>query len=56
MYIKRAAEYYWLQQNLPNVVPKSLGAYTRIKHSQSKKYLTIKDMAKSLMKDLDDSL
>ena len=56
LYIKRAAEYYWLQQYLPNLAPKSIGAYTRMKHTQSKKYLTIKSMAKDLMKDLDDTL
>lgn len=55
-YIKRGAEYYWIQQYLPNLAPKSLGAYTRMKHSQSSKYLTIKSMAKSLSMDLNDSL
>ena len=55
-YIKRGAEYYWLQQYLPAFAPKSLGAYTKMKHTQSSKYLTIKSMAKSLSMDLNDSL
>lgn len=31
-------EYYWLQENLPELCPKSLSAYSRMKNSNSKNY------------------
>lgn len=39
-------EYLWLRQNLPNIAPKSLSGYTRMKSSKSANYQKIVSAAK----------
>lgn len=51
-HLKRASEYDWICRHLPNMAPKSLGGYTRMKHSNSKNYLKIKEAAMKLNKEL----
>ena len=51
-YIKRKAEYDWICANLPDLAPKSLGGYTRMKHSNSKNYLKIKETAAKIGREL----
>ncbi len=38
-------EYNWICNNLPELAPKALNAYTRMKNTQSKKYLIIKEQS-----------
>ena len=42
---RRAIEFYQLQDLFPDIVPKSLSAYSRMKSSNSKKYLELKEKA-----------
>ena len=51
-HLKRASEYDWICANLPDLAPKSLGGYTRMKHTSSKNYLKIKEAAMKLNKEL----
>lgn len=46
-------EYLWLKQELPNIAPKSLNAYSRMKNSRSKGYLRIVDAARILGHELE---
>lgn len=39
-------EYYWIYEHLPDIAPKSLSGYTRMKKSNSKNYQTIKEAAR----------
>jgi len=55
-YAKRRIEYDWITEHLPNLAPKSLNAYTRMKRIRSEKYLKIKAEAKKLGMILDDDL
>lgn len=55
-YFARAAEYDWILENLPEIAPKSLGGYTKMKHSNSKNYQMIKNEANKLGMILDDNL
>lgn len=55
-YFARAIEYDWILENLPEIAPKSLGGYTKMKHSNSKNYQKIKDEANKLGMFLDDNL
>ena len=51
-YLRRASEYDWICRYLPNMAPKSLGGYTRMKHTNSKNYLKIREAAMELNKEL----
>ena len=51
-YLRRASEYDWICRYLPNMAPKSLGGYTRMKRSNSRNYLKIKEAAIELNKEL----
>ena len=55
-YAKRVIEYEWIEDNLPDLAPKSLGGYTRMKHTNSKNYQRIKEKAAELGKVLDDNI
>ena len=44
-YLIRKKEYQWICDNLPNLAPKSMGGYTRMKNLNSEKYQTIKKIA-----------
>ncbi|WP_405347163.1 phage minor capsid protein [Ruminococcus sp.] len=55
-YAKRIVEFEWIEENLPEVAPKSLGGYTRMKHSNSKNYQKIKQLAAQKGMYLDDAL
>lgn len=46
-------EYEWICENLPELAPKTLGGYTKMKNSKSKKYLEIGDAAYKLGISLD---
>lgn len=41
-------EYYWIYENLPDLAPKSLSGYTRMKNSNSKNYQKIVEEAKKI--------
>lgn len=45
-------EYYWIQENLPNLCPKSLSGYSRMKNINSKNYQKIVEEARKLGKNL----
>ena len=55
-YSKRAIEYDWITENLPQLAPKSLGGYTKMKHSNSKNYQRIKKEANLKGMILDDNI
>ena len=44
-YIQRRMEYNWICYNIPELAPKTLSGYTRMKNSKSKKYLELKQKA-----------
>lgn len=50
----RTAEYEWLMKKLPELCPKSLGAYTTAKKRKTKKYLAIQEAARALGRELND--
>lgn len=41
-------EYYWIYEHLPEIAPKSLSGYTRMKNSKSKNFMKIVDAAHKL--------
>ena len=41
----RNEEYEWICCNLPELAPKSIGSYTRVKNAKNATYLKIKDEA-----------
>lgn len=45
-------EYYWLQEHLPELCPKSLSGYSRMKNTNSKNYQKLVVAAKKLGKQL----
>lgn len=45
-------EYDWLREFLPNLVPKSLSGYSRIKNAKNEKYIAIATAAKEKGKEL----
>lgn len=49
---KKQKEYDWLQKNLPDLCPKSLSGYTRMKNANSKNYQKIVEAARQLGKEL----
>lgn len=49
------AEYEWLEDTFPQICPKSISAYTRMKKTQSKKYLELKREALKMGKELIDN-
>lgn len=51
---RRNVEYEWIQENLPNICPKSLSGYTKGKNAKSKKYIELKEAALALGKILED--
>ena len=51
---RNSYEYVWLQNYLPELTPKSKGAYTTSKHKQSIKYQQLKLEAKNLGFELQD--
>lgn len=51
----RNVEYEWLEENLPELCPKSLAGYSRMKKACSKKYLELKGAALSLGMVLNDN-
>lgn len=53
-YIQRKGEYAWLCLNLPELAPKSMSGYTRMKNAKSKNYIKLKKHAKELGKELQD--
>lgn len=53
-YIQRKTEYRWICANIPEMAPKTLGVYTRIKNSRNKKYLELKQKAKEFNYELVD--
>lgn len=44
-YIQRRMEYNWICYNIPELAPKTLSVYTRMKNSKSPKYLELKQKA-----------
>lgn len=55
-YAKRRIEFEWITEHLPDIAPKSLNAYTRMKRIHSEKYIHIKKEAEKLGMVLDDDL
>ena len=49
------AEYEWLEDTFPQICPKSISTYTRMKKTQSKKYLELKREALKMGKELIDN-
>ncbi len=49
-------EYLWLCQNLPNMAPKSLSGYTRMKNSKSANYQKIVSAAKEAGRQIVDNI
>lgn len=50
---RNRSEYFWLQQNLPSLCPKSLSGYSRMKNANSKAYQKLSDEASKLGKVLE---
>lgn len=49
---KHKKQYNWICDNLPDLAPKSLGGYTKMKNSNSKNYQKIVDLANKLGKNI----
>lgn len=45
-------EYYWIYEHLPEIAPKSLSGYTRMKNTKSKNFIKIVDAARELGYDI----
>lgn len=50
---KLRSEYFFIQEHLPELLPKSLGGYSRMKNLRSKKYLEIAKKANTLGGDFE---
>lgn len=55
-YAQRVIEFEWIEDNLPDIAPKSLNGYSRMKHANSKNYVMLKNRAKELGMELNDNL